>query len=237
MTPNDGAGNGQAQTAAAKLAASDPFRKAVDTLLLDFAAQAGLVSAEEPKIGLSLLEERIYEEIRSKRVSSIQPPDDHDNRHDPATSSSKAELTTVIFTAGPTLRQAEQDLLYREVFNRCQHAIWNLTQTAERGAVQRLLHDDGLLLVRGPVWRDGQEVKDGLYVTTRPELIISDFLGPHFEKLGNLAEALADDYQLLEERLPAETMARVKRELEKKLETIWTDLQKIGAVEGGSGST
>ncbi|HKG03674.1 MAG TPA: hypothetical protein VKB03_10855 [Conexibacter sp.] len=134
-----------------------------------------------------------------KRVVSIDPDDD---RLDPAKSSTKDELTAAIFTAGPSVVDAERNAVEKAVYAKCQSVVWNATQTGKRGRVQKVLQADKLVLVRGKAFREPNPIHDGIYVSTHEEIIMREFWGPRLDKVRKLAAALADDYDMVKDRVP-----------------------------------
>lgn len=191
----------------------EDFDAAVDELFAEYAEQAGLLD-EDGKIDASVLDERIYDEIRTKHVKKIQPPDDGDDRRDPANSSTKDELTAAIFTGGPTIADAEANDLMRAVYAKCQGAVWNRTQSGKRGAIQKRFEGDKLVLIRGKVFRNGNPIKDGIYVSTHEEVILRDYWGPRLAKLQKLTDSFQEDYAMMKERVPASVETSVRAVVE-----------------------
>lgn len=191
----------------------EEFNEAVGRLFAEFAGNAGLLD-EDGRVDLPVLDQRIYDEIRNKHVKKIQPPDDDDDRRNPAKSSTKDELTAAIFTAGPTIADAETDDLMATVYAKCQSTVWNRTQSGKRGAVQKLFEGDKLVLIHGKVFRHGNPIKDGIYVSTHEEVILRDYWGPRVAKLQKLSDSFQEDFAMMKERVPASIEASVKTVLE-----------------------
>lgn len=186
----------------------EEFDAAVSQLFIQFADEAGLLG-DDDKIDLPVLDQRIYDELKSKHVKKIKPPDDDDDRRDPKKSSTKVELTKAVFTAGPTTADAEEDAVMEAVYAKCQSTVWNRTQSGKRGAIQKLFEDDKLVLVRGKVFRNGNPIKDGIYVSTHEEVIVREYWGPRLAKLQKLSDSFQEDFAVMRERLPAGVEASV----------------------------
>jgi hypothetical protein len=86
-----------------------------------------------------------------------------------------------------------------------------LTQTGRRGKVQKLLAEDGLVLCPAKV---GDDKVDAVYVTDDPTLIMADFAVPRTSKLQNIGEELAQDFNLVSDRIPA-----MRKQMNAKLES------------------
>lgn len=185
------------QIAASKESADQDFDEAVQRRFMRAAADAGLVDAEGD-LDQELVAEEVYDELKTKRVVVIGS--DQDDRDNPATSSTKDELTAAVFTAGPTAAEAEQNDVEKKAYEKCQAAVWNLTQAGRRGNIQKRLEAEKLLLVRGKVFRNGNPIANGVYVSTHEEVVLREFLGPRLEKLRKLTDAIEDDYKMATER-------------------------------------
>jgi hypothetical protein len=185
---------------ARKQAANKEFDDAVQERFIEAADAAGLLD-ERDELDDELVAQRVYQELKSKRVVNIDPG--NDDRRDPTSSSTKDELTAAIFTAGPTALDAERDDVERAVYAKCVSAVWNPTQTGKRGRVQKMFDSDSLILVRGKVFREPNPIKDGIYVSTHEEIVMREFWGPRLDRLRKLASALEDDYEMVKERVPA----------------------------------
>lgn len=173
------------------------FKQAVEDRVHRAADEAGLLDAEG-HIDIELITERAYQELKTKHVVNIDSG--NDDRYDPATSSTKEELATAVFTAGPTAADAERNAVEKKAYDRCQALVWNHTVPSRRGRVQKRLEADKLLLVRGNVYRNGNTIEMGVFVTRNPELVLREYLGPRLEKLRKLTEALEGDFDLALER-------------------------------------
>jgi hypothetical protein len=89
--------------------------------------------------------------------------------------------------------------------------VSRLTQTGRRGKVQKLLAEDGLVLCPAKV---GDDKVDAVYVTDDPTLIMADFAVPRTSKLQNIGEELAQDFNLVSDRIPA-----MRKQMNAKLES------------------
>jgi hypothetical protein len=181
------------QIAARYTAADAEFNQAVEDLVYKYAGDSGLLD-DNGDLDIDLIVDRAYEELKVKEVVNIEPG--NDDRYEPATSSTKEELAAAVFTAGPTAADAERNAVERKAYDRCLSLVWNHTVTTRRGRVQNQLEADRLLLVRGRVYRNGNTIETGIFVTKNPELVVREYLGPRLEKLRKLSEALEDDYEL-----------------------------------------
>ena len=196
-----------------KRSAAEEYKEVVSLLFLDFAGKADLLG-EDDKIDPKVVDAGIYEEMKSKHVARISPPDDDDDRWYPETSSTKVELTAAVFTAGPTLAEAQANDVMKAVYAKCQSAVWNRTQSGKRGSVQKLFERDNLVLVHGTVWRNDNPVEDGIYVSTHEEILLREYWGPRLAKLRALTSSFRDDYEMLKERVPASIDASIRQALE-----------------------
>ncbi len=191
------------EIAANKQSADQEFAEAVEKRFLEIAAAAGVVTDDE--LDKKLLVQRAYDLLKTKHVVHIDP--NKDDRRDPAKSSCKEELAEAIFRTIPTASQADSNFVESKVRDRCLGAVWNVTQTSDRGQVQKLLRADNLILIRGVVFRQSGSasltVNDGIYVSTHEEVVLREFLQPRLEKLRKLTEALEADYEMATERAPA----------------------------------
>jgi hypothetical protein len=189
------------EISANKEAADQAFNEAVEERYMKAAEDAGLLN-EDGEVDQDLLADRVYEELKPKHVVHIGP--DQDDRTDPATSSTKDELTSAVFFAGPTLAEAENgNKVLQKAYERCQAAVWNLTAQGRRGHAQKRLEADKLLVIRGKVFRNGNPVSTGIYVSTQEEIVRREYLGPRLEKLRKLTEAIEEDRSLASELDPA----------------------------------
>lgn len=204
MSTNNAASAKNADDVAAhKQEADAEFTAAVDTRFFAIAESAGVIT--EGRVDKVILTRRVYEVLKTKHVVNI----DHrrDDRRDPATSSSKSELASEIFPELPSASEADTNLVAGKVRDRCLSAIWNVTQTGDRGPVQKLLRADRLILIRGSVFRETSSgasltVGDGVYVSTQEEVVLREFVAPRLEKLRKLTDALEDDYEMVKDRVP-----------------------------------
>jgi hypothetical protein len=201
-----------AAIAAKKKSSANEFKQAVDAVFRGFADKADLLG-EDDKIDVVVVDGRVYDEMKTKRVSKISPPDDDDDRWYPKTSSTKVELTAAVFTAGPTLAESQTDDVMKAVYAKCQSTVWNRTQSGKRGSVQKLFEHDNLVLTHGTVWRNDNPVEDGIYVSTHEEILTREYWGPRLAKLRSITDAFRDDYEMVKHRVPAEIDAAIQHAL------------------------
>lgn len=185
---------------AAKESADKRFLEAVEDRFRTAIVDAKLDDGDG-NIDKELVDQRVYDVLRTKHVAKIGPK--KDDRYDPATSTTKDELTATVFSGGPTIAEAEQNEVVKKVYEKCRSVVWDMTAPSRRGLVQRRLEADKLLLVRGKVFRNGNPIATGIYVSTHEEIVVREFMGPRLEKLRKLTEAIEDDYKMATERAPA----------------------------------
>jgi hypothetical protein len=185
------------EIAARYTAADAEFKQAVEDRVYKYAADSDLLD-ENGDIDPERIVERAYEELVTKEVVNIDPG--NDDRYNPATSSTKEELAASVFTGGPTAADAERNPVERVAYDKCLSLVWNHTVPTQRGRIQKRLEADKLLLVRGKVYRNGNTIGTGVFVTKNPELVVREYLGPRLEKLRKLTEALEADFDLALER-------------------------------------
>jgi hypothetical protein len=185
------------QIAVSYTTADREFKEAVEARVLKAAEDAGLLDAND-EIDVEILVDRAYQELKTKHVVNIDS--DNDDRYDPATSSTKEELANAVFTAGPTAADAELNLVEKKAYDKCLALVWNHTVPTGRGRIQKRFEADKLLLVRGKVYRNGNTIETGVFVTKHPELVLREYLAPRLEKLRKLTEALEGDFELALER-------------------------------------
>lgn len=185
------------EIAANYTSADEEFKQAVEDRVYRAADEAGLLD-DRGDLNIDLITERAYEELKTKHVVNIESG--NDDRYDPATSSTKEELAAAVFTAGPTAADAELNAVEKKAYDRCLAQVWNHTVPSQRGRIQKRLAADKLLLVRGNVYRNGNTIEMGVFVTKNPELILREYLGPRLEKMRKLTEALEGDFDLALER-------------------------------------
>jgi len=186
------------QIAANKQDADEAFAEAVESQFLEIATEAGFVTEE--KLDKKLLAKGVYDVLKTKHVVNIDP--DKDDRRDPDKTSSKEELAEELFPEAPSGSDADTNLVAAKVRERCLGAVWNVTQTSERGQVQKLLRADNLILIRGTVFRGSVTLNDGIYVSTHEEIVLREFLAPRLEKLRKLTQAIEGDYEMATDRAP-----------------------------------
>jgi len=184
---------------ASKHLADEQFDDAVNAGFQQAIVDADLADADG-NLDKDFVADKVYEELKTKHVVEIGKKDD---RYDPATSSTKDELTAAIFTAGPTAAEAEKDEIVQRIYEKCQSVVWNLTAPSRRGRVQQRLDADKLLLVRGKVYRNGNPIPTGLYVSTHEEVVLREFMGPRLDKLRKMTDAIEDDFKMATERSAA----------------------------------
>lgn len=103
------------------------------------------------------------------------------------------------------------DEFAEQVWKRLKGTVSRLTQTGRRGKVQQLLNDDGLVLCPAKV---GDDKVDAVYVTNDPTLILADFAVPRTSKLQNVSEEVAQDFNLVIDRIPG-----MRKQMNTKLES------------------
>lgn len=103
------------------------------------------------------------------------------------------------------------DELAEQVWKRLRGVVSRLTQTGRRGKVQQMLSDDGLVLCPTKV---GDDKVDAVYVTNDPTLILADFAVPRTSKVQNVSEEVAQDFNLVIDRIPG-----MRKQLNTKLES------------------
>jgi hypothetical protein len=215
------------EIAANKKAADEAFHEAVAKRFLDIATASEVVA--DGQLDKGLLAKRCYGELKNRHVVSIATEDD--DRRDPAKSSSKEELAETIFVSMPSASAAEKNEVEKAVREKCLAAVWDVTQTAERGQVQRLLRADNLILVRGVVFRGSNTIKSGLYVSTVDEVIVRELLTPQLERLRRLAERIEGDYEMITDRVP-ELATPMKAAIEAAVEKATVTLP-VASLESG----
>ena len=185
------------QIAALFTTADAEFKQAVEDRFYKAADDAGLLD-ENGDLDIELIVDRIYEVLKTKHVVNIEPG--NDDRYDPELSSTKEELAAAIFTEGPTAADAERNAVEKKAYEKCLSQVWNHTVPTKRGRIQKRLDADKLLLVRGKVYRNGNTIDSGVFVTTNTELVLREYLGPRLDKLRKLTEALEGDFELAVDR-------------------------------------
>jgi hypothetical protein len=103
------------------------------------------------------------------------------------------------------------DEVAEQVWKHLKGLVSRLTQTGRRGKVQQLLADDGLVLCPTKV---GDDKVDAVYVTSDSTLILADFAVPRTSKLQNISEEVAQDFNLVIDRIPG-----MRKQMNSKLES------------------
>jgi hypothetical protein len=178
-------------------AADQEFKEAVKYRVDRLAEAAGLLDAEA-KLDPEVITERAYKELKTKQVVSIERG--KDDRFDPKKSSSKEELAAVVFRGHLSAADSDGNAVEARAYDRCIAIVWAYTVPTRRGRVQQRLEADKLLLVRGRVYRNGNKVDSGVFVTKNPELVLREYLDPRLEALRKLSEELEGDFSLALER-------------------------------------
>ncbi len=114
------------------------------------------------------------------------------------------ELYAAVFPEGPGTEpgSADQlDYIESEVRAALMRKVWGLTNPGPRGYIQKRLGDGSLILCRGTVIRDLDEVH-GVYVTDEPSLIMEDSLAPQIDKLVRVANDLRVHASMIAVRHP-----------------------------------
>lgn len=126
----------------------------------------------------------------------------------------KGALASLAFPSTPSPSSPmwdPDDELADHVWKRVKGLVSRLTQTGRRGKVQQLLTPDGLVLCPAKV---GDDNADALYVTSDPTLILADFAVPRTSKIQNLSEEVAQDFNLVIDRIPG-----MRKQMNTKLES------------------
>jgi len=126
----------------------------------------------------------------------------------------KATLAAQAFPSTPSPGSPlwdSDDEVAAGVWKALKGAVSRLTQTGRRGKVQQLLTEDGLVLCPAKV---GDDKVDAVYVTDDPTLIMADFAVPRTSKLQNIGEEVAQDFNLVSDRIPA-----MRKQMNAKLES------------------
>lgn len=114
------------------------------------------------------------------------------------------ELYAAVFPQGPGAQAGTADQLddiESEVRTVLMRKVWALTQPSPRGYIQKRLGDGSLILCRGTVIRNLDEVQ-GCYVTDEPTLILEDSLAPQVDKLVRVANDLRQHASMITGRHP-----------------------------------
>jgi hypothetical protein len=196
MTTREASVRSDTEISEVKERTDEEFDRAVERRFLEAIEDSGL-DGGEGELDKDLLVDKLYEVLSTKRVVEIGVNDD---RYSPETSSTKDELTQAIFIKGPTAAQAEESAVMKKVYEKCQATVWNLLQPSRRGRVQQRLEADKLLLIRGKVFRHGNPIETGVYVSTHEEVVLRELLGPQLAKLRKLTEGIEDDFKMATER-------------------------------------
>ncbi len=103
------------------------------------------------------------------------------------------------------------DKYSEHVFKALRGCVTRLIASGRRGKVQQLLAEDGLVLCQTKV---GDDKVEAVYVTNNPSLILSDFAVPRTSKLQNVSEEMAQDFNLVIDRIP-----EMRKQMNAKLES------------------
>ena len=126
----------------------------------------------------------------------------------------KATLAAQAFSSTPSPGSPlwdPDDEVAAGVWKALKGAVSRLTQTGRRGKVQQLLAEDGLVMCPAKV---GDDKVDAVYVTDDPTLIMADFAVPRTSKLQNIGEEVAQDFNLVSDRIP-----KMRKQMNAKLES------------------
>ena len=160
-------------------------------------------------------------------------PDEPDDRRSAETSCSVMEVTAAVFTAGPTEQQClEGDAVWSSLGKKCRKVIADSGQDGHRGRVQRALKAQGLVLIRGSVYRDGHAV-EGIYASVHPEAMLHEFWAPRLAELDKLGKKWEADWNMNAERLPTDTMNAIKAVIDGEVQKLTARLpiQTLGTGE------
>lgn len=126
----------------------------------------------------------------------------------------RGTLVALAFPSTPSPSSPEwdsDDEIAKEVWKRLASNVGRLTQSGRRGKVQKSLADDGLVLCPTTV---GDDKVEGVYVTSDPTLILADFAVPRTSKLQNVSEEIAQDFNLVSDRI-----STMRKQMNTKLES------------------
>ena len=126
----------------------------------------------------------------------------------------RGTLTALAFPSVPSPGSPNwdpDDAHSEHVWKSLKGTVSRLTQNGRRGRVQQLLAEDGLVLCPTKV---GDDKVDAVYVTDNSTLILSDFAVPRTSKLQNVSEEMAQDFNLVTDRIPG-----MRKQMNSKLES------------------
>jgi hypothetical protein len=143
---------------------------------------------------------RVFELVTSRVVD--EPTDKS------AHSWTQGELYAAVFPGSPgtdPLTSDQLDITELEVRDVLKRKVWNLTNPARTGYVQKRLVDiapGSMILCRAKVMRGLDEIS-GCYITNNPDLIMHDSLAPRIEALVKEADNLRAHAAMITNRHPA----------------------------------
>jgi hypothetical protein len=145
--------------------------------------------------------------MKAKVLELVAQREVTDKSNKSANSWTQGELYAATFPGAPGTDPKTADSLdfpQKEVRKTLMRRVWNLTNPARTGYIQKRLvgkGDGGLVLCRAQVMRGLDEI-NGCYVTADHSLILSDSLGPRVEALVTEANNLRAHAELLTDRQP-----------------------------------
>jgi hypothetical protein len=190
------------------------FKDAVQRLFDYYAGKAGLLDTWDDLVR-DTVDERMIDYIVARPVRVIgRGADEPDDRRSAETSCSVTEIVAAVFTEGPTDQECKEgDAVWTAVGKKVRKVVTDSGQDGYRGRVQKALKAQGLILVRGNVYRDGHAV-EGMYATVHPEAMLHEFWGSRANELAKLGNKWEEDMKMNRDRLPAETMASIEAYLQ-----------------------
>ena len=126
----------------------------------------------------------------------------------------RGTLAALAFPSAPSPSSSTwdpDDEVAEQVWKHLKGLVSRLTQTGRRGKVQQLLAEDGLVLCPTKV---GDDKVEAVYVTNDSTLILADFAVPRTSKLQNVSEEVAQDFNLVIDRIP-----EMRKKMNTKLES------------------
>lgn len=142
---------------------------------------------------------KVFELVTSKVVSTKEEKSKK--------SWTQGELYAAVFPNAPGAdKKANKDSLSMEdlaVMDWLGRKVWNLTNPARSGYIQKRLGQDGgkLVLCRALVFRVQDQIA-GCFVTDNDDLILNDSLQPQIESLVKKADTLREHAVMIRERRP-----------------------------------
>jgi hypothetical protein len=186
----------------------DADKRAAEQIANDWLQADGLLK-EDGSVNKGLIRERVVDLLVAEAF--VEDKDDK-----LALAIRKPDLTAkVVPSSAPAAVAANPDRATTLAFREVQAVVWAEASEKADSAAQRMVGDrlPGAILVRAKMSAQMGNVF-AAYVTTVPELIFLDLLGPVDEKLRALAESLGRTMALVSTRQPS-----LARKVVKSLET------------------